>query len=182
RARGRGAPPPRPSRGRRDLAPFPRGRRSTSTLLASLFLASLLVAAFTGRMDALSSAVLSSAKQAVELAIGLVGAMTFFLGLMRVASDAGAVQGLARLLSPVLRRLFPDVPPGHPALGSMVLNLASIALGLGNAATPFGIKAMEQLDELNAEKGTASDAMVLFLALNTAGFCILPTSILALRA
>jgi spore maturation protein SpmA len=133
-------------------------------------------------MDAVSSAVLSSAKQAVELAIGLVGAMTFFLGLMRVASDAGAVQGLARLLSPVLRRLFPDVPPGHPALGSMVLNLASTALGLGNAATPFGIKAMQQLDELNPEKGTATDAMVLFLAMNTAGLCILPTSILALRS
>jgi spore maturation protein SpmA len=133
-------------------------------------------------MDAVSSAVLSSAKQAVELAIGLVGAMTFFLGLMRVASDAGAVQGVARLLSPVLRRLFPDVPPGHPALGSMVLNLASTALGLGNAATPFGIKAMQQLDELNPEKGTATDAMVLFLAMNTAGLCILPTSILALRS
>jgi len=133
-------------------------------------------------MDAVSSAVLSSAKQAVELAIGLVGAMTFFLGLMRVASDAGAVQGVARLLSPVLRRLFPDVPPGHPALGSMVLSLASTALGLGNAATPFGIKAMQQLDELNPEKGTATDAMVLFLAMNTAGLCILPTSILALRS
>jgi spore maturation protein SpmA len=153
-----------------------------SVLLASLFLASLLVAAFTGRMDGVSSAILSSSKQAVELAIGLVGAMTFFLGLLRVAADGGAVRALSRALAPVLRRLFPDVPPDHPALGSMVLNLASTALGLGNAATPFGVKAMQELDELNADKGTATDAMVLFLAVNTAGFCVLPTSILALRA
>lgn len=153
-----------------------------SVLLAGLFLASLLIAAFTGRMDAVSSATLSSAKQAVELAIGLVGTMTFFLGLLRVASDGGAVQAIARALSPVLRRLFPEIPPDHPALGAMVLNLASTALGLGNAATPFGIKAMQELDELNPRKGTATDAMVLFLALNTAGFCILPTSILALRS
>jgi spore maturation protein SpmA len=153
-----------------------------SVLLAGLLLASLLIAAFTGRMAEVSAATLSSAKQAVELAIGLVGTMTFFLGLMRVASDAGGVQAVARLLSPVLRRLFPEIPPQHPAMGAMVLNLASTALGLGNAATPFGIKAMQDLDEINPSRGTASDPMVLFLAVNTAGFCILPTSILALRA
>lgn len=135
-----------------------------------------------GAMAALSEAALKAAEGAVPLALGLVGVMALFLGLMKVAEAAGMVRALARLLAPLLTRLFPDVPAGHPAMGAMVMNVAANILGLGNAATPFGIRAMEHLERLNPAKGTASNAQVLFLAINTAGITILPTSVIALRA
>lgn len=135
-----------------------------------------------GAMAALAEATLKAAEGAVPLALGLVGVMALFLGLMRVAEAAGLVRGLARLLAPLLTRLFPEVPPAHPAMGAMVMNVAANILGLGNAATPFGIRAMEHLESLNADKGRASNAQVLFLAINTAGITILPTSVIALRA
>jgi len=135
-----------------------------------------------GAMAALAEATLKAAEGAVPLAFGLVGVMALFLGLMRVAEAAGLVRGLARLLAPLLTRLFPEVPSGHPAMGAMVMNVAANILGLGNAATPFGIRAMEHLESLNADKGRASNAQVLFLAINTAGITILPTSVIALRA
>jgi len=135
-----------------------------------------------GAMAALAEATLKAAEGAVPLALGLVGVMALFLGLMRVAEAAGLVRGLARLLAPLLTRLFPEVPPAHPAMGAMVMNVAANILGLGNAATPFGIRAMEHLESLNADKGRASNAQVLFLVINTAGITILPTSVIALRA
>ena len=152
-------------------------------LFVFLVLASLLLAAATGRMEALNQAILDSARTAVvDIALRLIGVMAFFLGLMRVVQEAGLMHKIARLVAPVTRRLFPDVPEGHPAMSAMILNISCNFLGLGNAATPFGIKAMEQLDTLNKEKGTATNAMVLFLAVNTAGFAILPTSAIAIRS
>ena len=133
-------------------------------------------------MDALSSAMVESAGGAVELAIGLVGVMTLFLGLMKVAEAGGMLTILARLIRPLMVRLFPDVPPEHPAMGAMILNISANALGLGNAATPFGIRAMQELNRLNRHPGTASDAMVLFLAINTSSVTLLPTGVIALRA
>ncbi len=133
-------------------------------------------------MNALSMAMVDSATGAVELAIGLVGVMTLFLGLMKVAEEGGMLTILARLIRPLMVRLFPDVPPEHPAMGAMILNISANALGLGNAATPFGIRAMQELDTLNTHKGTASNAMVLFLAINTSSVTLLPTGIIALRA
>ncbi|MCW8958806.1 MAG: spore maturation protein, partial [Gammaproteobacteria bacterium] len=133
-------------------------------------------------MHALSSAMVESATGAVELAIGLVGVMTLFLGLMKVAEAGGMLTILARLIRPLMVRLFPDIPAEHPAMGAMILNISANALGLGNAATPFGIRAMQELDTLNRHKGTASDAMVLFLAINTSSITLLPTGIIALRA
>ena len=130
-------------------------------------LVSILFAASTGRMQALTDAILQDSRGAVELALKLVGVMAFFLGLMKVAEDAGLLSRVARIVAPVMRRLFPTVPPDHPAMSAMILNIASNLLGLANAATPFGIKAMEQLDQLNGKKGTATDAMVLFLVINT---------------
>ncbi|MCU0699749.1 MAG: hypothetical protein MUC96_24845 [Myxococcaceae bacterium] len=127
-------------------------------------------------------AAMESAKSAVEIAIGLVGAITLFLGLMKIVEQAGGLAFMARMIRPVLERLFPDVPPEHPAMGAMIMNLAANVLGLGNAATPFGLKAMKELDELNAEKGTATNAMVLFLAINTSGVAVLPTGVIGLRA
>lgn len=133
-------------------------------------------------MEALSSAMIESAAGAVDLAIGLVGVMTLFLGLMKVAEAGGMLNILARLIRPLMVRLFPDVPADHPAMGAMILNLSANALGLGNAATPFGIRAMQELDQLNSRKGTATDAMALFLAINTSSITLLPTGAIALRA
>jgi spore maturation protein SpmA len=153
-----------------------------NAFFVALVLISVLVAAFTGHMEAVASSALDAAKKSVDLAIGLVGAMSLFLGLMRVAQDGGLLRIIARAFAPVMRRLFPDVPENHPAMSAMILNIASNFLGLGNAATPFGIRAMQELDRLNPVKGTATNAMVLFLAINTAGLAILPTTVIALRA
>jgi len=133
-------------------------------------------------MELLSRAMVDSAGGAVELAIGLVGVMALFLGLMKVAEAGGMLNIIARLIRPLMVRLFPDVPPDHPAMGAMILNLAANALGLGNAATPFGIRAMQELDKLNPKHGTATDSMSLFLAINTSSVTLLPTGVIALRA
>ena len=133
-------------------------------------------------MAALSKAMIESAGGAVELAIGLVGVMTLFLGLMKVAEEGGMLRILARLIRPLMVRLFPEVPPDHHAMGAMILNLSANAMGLGNAATPFGIRAMQELETLNAQPGTATNAMALFLAINTSSVTLLPTGVIALRA
>jgi spore maturation protein A len=147
-----------------------------------LLVVSVVSAAISGRVGALTPAIAESAQQGVTLAIGLVGVMTLWLGLMRVAEDAGLVRALARLARPVMVRLFPEVPPEHPAMGAMVMNVSANLFGLGNAATPLGLEAMRQLDTLNPEKGTASNAQVLFCALNTASVQLVPASVIALRA
>jgi spore maturation protein SpmA/spore maturation protein SpmB len=133
-------------------------------------------------METLSKAMITSAGGAVELAIGLVGVMALFLGLMKVAEAGGMLTILARLIRPVMVKLFPDVPADHPAMGAMILNLSANMLGLGNAATPFGIRAMQELDKLNPQRGTATDAMALFLAINTSNVTLLPSGVIALRA
>ena len=133
-------------------------------------------------MAALTTAVINSAGDAVKLALGLIGVMALFLGLMKVAEKGGLLKLAARGIRPLLIKLFPEVPADHPAMGAMVMNLAANLLGLGNAATPFGIKAMQELDTLNPEKGTATDAMALFLAINTSSVTLLPTGVIALRA
>lgn len=133
-------------------------------------------------MDLLSAAMIDSAAGAVELALGLVGVMTLFLGLMKVAEEGGLLVIIARLIRPLMVKLFPEVPASHPAMGAMILNLSANALGLGNAATPFGIRAMQELESINRHPGTASNAMVLFLAINTSSVTLLPTGVIALRA
>lgn len=133
-------------------------------------------------MEALTSSVIQSAGASVELAIGLVGVMTLFLGVMKVAEAGGMLAILAKLIRPLMVRLFPEVPENHPAMGAMILNISANALGLGNAATPFGIKAMQELDRLNPRPGTATDSMALFLAINTSSVTLLPTGVIALRA
>ncbi len=133
-------------------------------------------------MDILGKNMIGTAGDAVSLAIGLVGVMALFLGLMKVAERAGLLLVVAKTLRPLMTRLFPNVPADHPAMGAMIMNLSANVLGLGNAATPFGIRAMEHLDSLNAEKGKATDAMILFLAINTSSVTLLPTGVIALRA
>ncbi len=133
-------------------------------------------------MAALSQAMIDAAKDSVDLAIGLVGVMALFLGLMKVAEAGGLLAIIARTVRPLMTRLFPDVPAEHPAMGAMILNISANVLGLGNAATPFGIRAMQELDRLNPHEGTASNAMVLFLAINTSSVTLLATGVVSLRA
>jgi spore maturation protein A len=153
-----------------------------SVIWVLLLVASVAVAAATGRMAALPGAIADSAGRAVTLSLGLVGILTLWLGLMKVAEEAGLVRALGRLARPVLRRLFPSVPADSPAMGAMTMNIAANMLGLGNAATPFGIKAMEELERTNPTPGTATDAQALFCALNTASIQLIPASVIALRA
>jgi len=151
-------------------------------LFITAALASVLLGASTGQMQAVTDAMLTSARSAVDLAIGLVGVMAFFLGLMQVAQDGGLMAQISRAVSPVMRLLFPSIPAGSPAMSAMVLNISANMLGLGNAATPFGIKAIEELDKYNTRKGTATNAMVVFLAVNTAGLALLPSGVIGVRA
>lgn len=119
---------------------------------------------------------------AVQIAIGLIGIMALWLGVMKVAEKAGLITHLARLVRPITVRLFPEIPPDHPAVGSMIMNISANMLGLGNAATPFGLKAMEELDELNTKKGVATNSMVTFLALNTSCITLIPATAIAVRS
>jgi spore maturation protein SpmA len=153
-----------------------------NAIFIGLILGSVAVAAFTGSMPAVNAALIESAKSAVTIALGLIGMMALWLGFMRVLRDAGLMHSIARALSPVMRRLFPDVPADHPAMGAMIMNMAANMLGLGNAATPFGLKAMQELDRLNRHKGVATNAMALFLAINTSGVAVMPLGVIAIRA
>jgi spore maturation protein SpmA len=148
----------------------------------ALMVASIVTAAFTGTMDAVTAASMDAAKSAVTLALGLIGVMAFWLGLMRVVQEGGLLHALARALRPVMARLFPDVPPEDPAMSAMIMNIAANMLGLGNAATPFGIRAMVELNRLNPVPGVATNAMVLFLAINTSHLSLAPLGVIALRA
>ncbi|MGL5936979.1 MAG: nucleoside recognition domain-containing protein [Cetobacterium sp.] len=147
-----------------------------------LILIGILTSFFTGTVQGVTDSVISSAKTAVEISIGLIGVMSFWLGLMKVAEKAGLVQVLGRALRPLMKILFPEVPEDHPATGSIVANIAANFLGLGNAATPLGIKAMQELQDLNENKDEATDAMVLFLAINTSSVTLVSSSVLAYRA
>lgn len=133
-------------------------------------------------MHALTQHLLHATNDAVTLAIGLVGVLCLFLGLMRILEDGGLLAVLAKLIYPLLKPLFPEIPPNHPAFGAMIMNLSANMLGMGNAATPFGLKAMQELEKLNPNPGVATNAMVLFLAMNTACITLIPTKVIALRA
>lgn len=131
---------------------------------------------------AMMDATFSSSKMAFEISLGLTGVLTLWLGIMKIGEQGGVVNALARILSPVFVRLFPSVPKGHPVTGSIFMNIAANMLNLDNAATPLGLKAMEQLQELNPKKDTASDPMIMFLVLNTSGLTLIPVSIMVYRA
>ncbi len=151
-------------------------------IFLGLIVVSIVTAAFNGTMPRVTEASLTSAKSAVELAIGLIGQMTLWLGLVGVLREAGLMRSVANGLKPIMSRLFPEVPIDHPAMGAMIMNLAANVLGLGNAATPFGLKAMQELDKLNQQKGVATNSMALFLAINTSGVAVLPLGVIAVRA
>jgi spore maturation protein SpmA len=154
-----------------------------NSLWLGLILISVLLGALTGRLDAVTNGAFAAAKDAVMvIALPLAGLMGLWLGFLRLADLAGLVEALARLLHPLLKFLFPDIPAGHPALGSMVLNMAANMLGLGNAATPFGLRAMRDLESLNPNPGIASNAMCTFLAINTSSIQLVPATAIAILA
>ena len=134
------------------------------------------------KLKAVTQAALDFAGTAVEISIGLIGIMALWLGLMKIAEEAGFVTILTKILAPVTRRLFPEIPANHPAVGAMIMNIAANMLGLNNAATPLGLKAMEELDKLNSKPGTATNAMITFLAINTGGLVLIPATAIAVRA
>jgi spore maturation protein SpmA len=134
------------------------------------------------KMKKVTNEAIDKAGIAVKIALGLIGIMALWLGVMKVAEDAGLIAKLANMIKPITKKLFPEIPSDHPAIGAMLMNISANMLGLGNAATPFGLKAMDELDKLNPEKGTATNAMVTFLAINTAGLTLIPATAIAVRA
>jgi len=145
----------------------------------SLIIVSVVFGIINGRIHEVVMAITDSSRLAFDVALSMAGMMTLWLGIMKIAEDAGLVELITRLLQPLLRRLFPDVPKDHPAMGAMALNIAANMLGLVNAATPFGIKAMEELNKLNPFAGTATNAMCMFLAINTSSVQLVPASAIA---
>ncbi|NNU84053.1 spore maturation protein [Geobacillus sp. BMUD] len=141
----------------------------------------IVFAAVNGTMDEVNKAVFESAKEAVTISIGMISILVFWLGLMAIAERAGLLDKAARLFMPLVRRLFPEVPLGHPALGYIVSNMVANMFGLGNAATPMGIKAMEQLKKLNGGRDEASRSMVTFLAINTSSITLIPATVISIR-
>ncbi|RYD73448.1 MAG: nucleoside recognition protein, partial [Verrucomicrobiaceae bacterium] len=149
----------------------------------SFLLIAVLVGGFTGKLPEMTKGAFETAESAVmKIALPLIGIWAIWLGVMRLAEQSGLVQMLARALRPIMRRLFPDVPQDHPAMGAMVMNMAANMLGLGNAATPLGLRAMAHLERLNPHPGVASNAMCTFLTLNTASIQIIPTTAIGILA
>ncbi len=148
----------------------------------ALVVLAVAIGGWNDRLNEVTAGAFDGAKTAVTIALGLIGVMALWLGVMRLAERAGLVQRIARGLRPIMRRLFPDVPPEHPAMGSMLMNMAANMLGLGNAATPLGLRAMRDLESLNPRPGVASNAMCTFLAINTASVQLIPATAIALLA
>lgn len=148
----------------------------------AMLLISVVVGTFTGRLDSVVNAVTEYAKLGFEVALGLTGVMSLWLGIMQIAKESGLIDKIARLLSPIMRLLFPDVPVDHPAMGAMILNISANMLGMANAATPFGLQAMRELQKLNEHAHTASNAMCTFLAVNTSSVQLIPATAIAYLA
>jgi spore maturation protein SpmA len=155
---------------------------SMSIVFSSLIFISVLYAALFGTVGSITTASFEGAKQAVTLALGLIGVMALWLGFVKILEDAGVMKSLAKAVEPFFSKLFPSIPSGHPAMSAMMMNISANMLGLGNAATPLGIKAMEELSKINQKKEEASDDMCLFLAINTSSVTILPLGVIGLRA
>lgn len=146
-----------------------------------MFIVGIIFAMINGTMEEVNKAIFDGAKEAVTLCIGLISILVFWLGMMRIAEESGLLERLSKLCRPLVTRLFPEVPANHPAMGYILSNMIANMFGLGNAATPLGIKAMEELKQINGGKNSASRSMVTFLAINTASITIIPTTVIAIR-
>ncbi len=146
-----------------------------------LIVGGLIVSALHHSMMSVTQAIVTGSEKAVEVAFGFIGIMALWLGMAKIAEESGLMRAFSRLLSPFVSRLFPGIPKEHPAMGNMLMNMAANILGMGGAATPFGLKAMEELQKLNTVKDTASANMITFLAINTASINLIPATVIALR-
>jgi spore maturation protein A len=147
-----------------------------------LIVSSVIIGGINGKIPAVTQAVVENAKLAVDIAISLIGIMTFWLGIMKLADKSGIVENISKLINPATKFLFPEVPQDNPALGNIAMNISANALGVTNAATPIGLKAMKELQKINPAKNTATNAMCTFLAINTGGFQLVPASVIAILA
>ncbi|NLM52586.1 MAG: nucleoside recognition protein [Firmicutes bacterium] len=147
-----------------------------------MIICSLLVAVFTGKIETVTETVFASAEQAVTIAFSLISVLTFWLGMMKLIEKSGLINWVMKLLRPLVAILFPRLPKNHPATQAILMNLSANLLGMGSAATPFGLKAMKELQTLNPDPQTASDEMCTFLAVNTSSMTLIPTTVIALRA
>lgn len=147
-----------------------------------LIASSVIVGAFTGKLSAVVNSILTGAETSIQIVISIMGVMVFWLGIMKIAEKSGIVEFISKLLKPIAKWLFPEVPSENEAIGDIAMNFSANALGLANAATPIGIKAMEELQKLNKDKNSASDAMCTFLGMNTAGFQLVPATAIAVLA
>lgn len=144
-----------------------------------LIVGSIVIGACNGKLEDVVNAVMSGAELSVKIAFSLIGIMAFWLGIMQIAQKAGIIKWISKKIQPVTKRLFNELPPNSPAIGDIAMNFTANAFGLGNAATPFGIKAMEEMQKNNVDKTSASNSMCLFLGMNTAGFQIIPATVIA---
>lgn len=147
-----------------------------------IILVSIISAAYTGRIDAVVNSIMTGAQKSIEVGLYLAGIMAFWLGIMKIAEKSGLVNKIAELITPIAKLLFPDVPKDNPAIGDIAMNFTANAFGLSNAATPIGIEAMKKLQKLNKDKESASNDMCTLLAMNTAGWQIVPTTVIAVLA
>lgn len=152
-----------------------------SILWTFLIIIGILYSLITGNIEVINNSILTNAGKALELILSLLPTIVLWSGIMKIAEDAGVLTKFASFLKPILSKLFPSVPSNHASLGYIASNIAANMLGLGSAATPFGLRAMSELQKINSKKDTASNAMITFLVLNTAGVTIIPTTIIALR-
>ncbi len=148
----------------------------------ALIILAVVIGGINGKIEDVTKGAIDSAGNAVTVSIGLIGVMALWLGVMKIAEESGLMALLARGIAPLMKRLFPDIPEGHPAMGSMLMNIAANMLGLSNAATPLGLKAMEDLESLNKVPGVATNAMCTFLTINAAGLQIIPATMISLMA
>lgn len=149
---------------------------------ASFLLVGILYAAINGTIDIIAKSMISAAENGVLLSFKLIGVMCLWLGMMKIAEKAGFIRLITKLLSPIMRRIFPEIPEKHPAMGAIVMTVSANILGLGNAVTPLGIKAMQEMQKLNHQKNAATPSMCTFLAICTTGFTIVPATVIALRS
>lgn len=146
-----------------------------------LIISGIMYSFFSGKMDIINTEILTSAKSSIDMVIKLLPIMAIWLGIMEISKNSGLLKKISIFISPILRKLFPEVPENHESLGFIASNMVANMVGLGNAATPFGLKAMKSLQELNTKKDTASRSMITFLVLNTSGLTIIPTTVISLR-
>ena len=147
-----------------------------------LILIGIIVAIFTGNIDVINTSILEDAEEAVRFAIGLTGIMAVWLGLMNIAEKSGLIKSFGRLLRPITRILFPDIPKDHPAMSAIIMNMVTNMFGAGNSATAIGIKAMEEMNTINKNKSKATNAMCMFLVINMSSIQLVPITVLKIRA